>query len=256
MNTIKQTVEQMLDLAKSTLSTRRELAQTKQQLEQSRRFLELATQHYDQLNKQNRKLSKRNDKLSNRLSEVRRQLRNVARAYVLCRVPKRSMCAEIGVHEGEFSEQILNTVDPEKLHLIDPWKQGDGLFGKQAARDQAILDERYAKVTERFAEEIEASRVRIHRNLSSEIVGEFDDSYFDWIYVDGNHLYEYVKQDLELYFPKVKNGGYLTGDDYGVSGLWDNGVQQAVNEFCRQRPECTLEVHGSQFIIRKETQSD
>ena len=123
MNTIRQTLEQMLDLAKSVLSTRRGSTRTRQQLELSRRYLELATQQYDHLWKQSRKLSKRNDKLSNRISEVRHQLRHVARAYLLCRMPERSVCAEIGVHEGEFSAQILDTVDPEKLHLIDPWKQ-------------------------------------------------------------------------------------------------------------------------------------
>ena len=43
-------------------------------------------------------------------------------------------------------------------------------------------------------------------------------TYFDWIYIDGNHTYEYVKQDLEGYRPKVKPGGYMAGDDYGTKG--------------------------------------
>jgi hypothetical protein len=43
-----------------------------------------------------------------------------AREYVLLRMPKESGCAEIGVHEGAFSKQILDTVQPSRLHLIDP----------------------------------------------------------------------------------------------------------------------------------------
>jgi methyltransferase family protein len=37
--------------------------------------------------------------------------------------------------------------------------------------------------------------------------------YFDWIYVDGDHQYEAVKKGLESYLPKVKPGGFITGDD-------------------------------------------
>lgn len=155
------------------------------------------------------------------------------------------------MHEGEFSKRILSVVKPERLHLIDPWIKGEGLFGNQAVSEQAVVDARYARVREQFAEEIATDQVRIHRNLSDEISDEFEDSYFDWIYIDGNHLYEYVKQDLELYYPKVKDGGYLTGDDYGIEGWWENGIQKAVDEFVSQSPELILEVKGTQFIIRK-----
>ena len=44
------------------------------------------------------------------------------REWLLKRLPKRSVCAEIGVYEGRFSELILRIARPRKLHLIDPWK--------------------------------------------------------------------------------------------------------------------------------------
>lgn len=217
--------------------TRQQLTQTKQQLTQSRRYLKQAARHYDRLESQNTQLGI--------------QFMQMGRDYLLCMLPKGSVCAEIGVHEGEFSRRIFDTVEPKRLHLIDPWKKGEGLFGQQAAREQATLDRRYAKVEQMFAEELAASRVQIHRNLSSEIHDDFEDSYFDWIYIDGNHAYEYVKQDLELYYPKVKAGGYMAGDDYGIVGFWDNGVQRAVDEFVSRKPELTLQVKASQFIIQK-----
>ena len=57
---------------------------------------------------------------------MKQQLKRMARDYLLCNMPKHSICAEIGVHEGEFSRRIVDTVEPERLHLIDPWKQGEG----------------------------------------------------------------------------------------------------------------------------------
>lgn len=172
-------------------------------------------------------------------------------------MPKRSICAEIGVHEGVFSEQILRIVQPRRLHLVDPWRHEEGnryreaRYGGLGPAGQAVLDERYKRVRVKFDEEIRNGQVRIHRATSGSIYRDFEDHYFDWIYVDGNHLYEFVVQDLELYFPKVKPGGYLTGDDYGSSGWWENGVQRAVDEFARSKPGLTLRVDGTQFIIEK-----
>lgn len=39
----------------------------------------------------------------------------------------------------------------------------------------------------------------------------------DFVYIDGNHEYAFVKKDIELYYPKVKIGGIIGGDDYFLS---------------------------------------
>jgi hypothetical protein len=173
-------------------------------------------------------------------------------------MPQRSICAEIGVHEGDFSKEILCSVKPVKLHLIDPWEYLKGeeyqeaWYGGKASDGQATMDRRFLSVRDRFSKEIDKWQVVIHRRYSAEVASEFSDGYFDWIYIDGNHLYEYVKQDLELYYSKIKVGGYITGDDYGCDGWWGNGVQKAVDEFVRRRDGLSLEVIGNQFIVRKE----
>jgi len=233
-----------LAFARSAGSAKKELEETKRELERTRRELKKTNRRLVQAGRSNERMVERRKRTSH-------QIKDIARDYLLCKVPNGSVCAEIGVHEGDFSEKILEAVHPERLHLIDPWRKGEGLFGKQAVDEQAAVEERYAKVKERFAEELAAGRVQIHRALSNEIADEFEDSSFDLVYVDGNHLYEYVKQDLELYYPKVKTGGHLAGDDYGIRGYWDNGIQKAVDEFVAEHPEAALEVKGSQFIIRK-----
>jgi hypothetical protein len=175
----------------------------------------------------------------------------------LYRMSKQSVCAEIGVHEGEFSEQILSLFAPRRLHLVDPWKHEEGgryqesRYGGLGSAGQAVMDRRYEKVLEEFDEEIRSGQVRVHRALSSSIYDDFEDHYFDWLYLDGNHLYEFVKRDLELYYPKVKPGGCIAGDDYGARGWWENGVQRAVDEFVQHKPGLTLRVHGTQFVIEK-----
>jgi len=180
------------------------------------------------------------------------------RERVLAKMPRKSICAEIGVHEGDFSDEILCCVKPVRLHLIDPWKYAKGQeyreawYGGKASEGQATLDSRFCLVQSRFRKEIGCGKVVLHRDYSSNVVGEFGEGYFDWIYIDGNHLYEYVRRDIELYYPKVKAGGYITGDDYGDEGWWFNGVQKAVDEYVGQRPGITFEVIGNQFIITKQ----
>jgi hypothetical protein len=54
-----------------------------------------------------------------------------------------------------------------------------------------------------------------------------DDNSVDFIYIDANHEYESVKNDIQIWIPKMKKGSIMTGDDY--SNSW-TGVMSAVDE--------------------------
>ena len=55
----------------------------------------------------------------------------------------------------------------------------------------------------------------------------YDNNYFDIVYIDASHEYEFVIEDINHWIPKVKQGGVICGDDY-VQG-W-SGVIKAVDE--------------------------
>ena len=118
------------------------------------------------------------------------------------------------------------------------------------AGSQAEMGAKYDKVRHRFENEIQSDRVLLHRVTSEVAAGQFPDHYFDWLYLDGNHLYEFVRADLHNFWPKVKPGGYITGDDYGIAGWWGGGVTKAVDEFVRPC-NLDLEIEFTQFIVRK-----
>jgi hypothetical protein len=179
------------------------------------------------------------------------------RAFLIEMLPKNSIGAEVGVHKGDFSAQLLQWVNPKELHLIDPWKHEESgaykeaWYGGKAQGGQAEMDDRYQSVCARFGRDIRRGRVRIHRGYSTDILNKFPDEYFDWIYIDGNHLYEFVKQDLALSFKKTRPSGYITGDDYTSGGWWQGGVKRAVDEFVREKPIKLVEIRNGQFIIKK-----
>jgi hypothetical protein len=61
---------------------------------------------------------------------------------------------------------------------------------------------------------------------------KFADESLDVVFIDLTHTYEAVKEDIALWLPKVKKGGYLAGDDYHENWL---GVIQAVDELLPSR---------------------
>jgi hypothetical protein len=150
--------------------------------------------------------------------------------------PKHGVGAEIGVQKGHFSAQLLRLARPTRLHLIDPWMQTRG-------------EEFYDGVCRRFATKIERGTVIIHRARSADVAGALED--LDWVYIDGNHEYQAVKEDLAAYNAIVKPGGTIAGDDYGMSSYaWGDGVREAVDEFVNAHGY-HLTLKGNQFIITK-----
>jgi hypothetical protein len=172
--------------------------------------------------------------LGDRLRQARHRQE---RARLLRRLPKRSVGVEIGVWAGDLSAAILRAVRPTRLHLLDPWafapdeRYEQAWYGGARAGSQVEMDQVYERVLQRFDTEIADGAVVIHRSTSAEAAAEFEDASLDWVYVDGNHLYEYVQTDLALFAPKVRPGGLLAGDDYGAAGWWDDGVRRAVDRF-------------------------
>ena len=77
--------------------------------------------------------------------------------------------------------------------------------------------------------------MKIHRKLSTEAVSDFEDNYFDWIYLDTDHSYELTSVELLKYAAKAKQNGVISGHDYSMGNWVESyryGVIEAVHEFC------------------------
>jgi len=174
------------------------------------------------------------------------------RLLLLEKMPKGAVCSEVGVWKGDFSDRILSITSPKKLHLIDPWEFQsefpERMYGGSVAKNQNDMDAIYQGVIKRFSNR---PNVVFNRGKSKKIISEFKDNYFDWVYIDGNHYYEYVLNDLNYCLQKVKPGGFITGDDYTWGEKYCFPVKQAVLDFIRENDlERNLKVLGSQFIIK------
>ncbi|HWB64670.1 MAG TPA: class I SAM-dependent methyltransferase [Chitinophagales bacterium] len=169
------------------------------------------------------------------------------REQLLQHLPHNGVVAEAGVYRGDFSEQILAITQPAKLHLINNWGLTD-MAGNE-------ID----FVKQRFAGSIANNKVVLHNGTSVNMLAQFGDAYFDWVYLDTDHSYANTRAELELLALKVKQQGIIAGHDYTHSSYKSNlkyGVIEAVNEFCLHRRWeflfLTFETYGHySFAIRK-----
>jgi len=166
-------------------------------------------------------------------------------------MPTDAVCAEIGVFNGDFSQKIIDVTKPKMLYLIDSWNLDLSSDPSVVKRNQQFYNEKYEKVQKRFQNEIKAGQVFIKRDLSEKVLVGFKNDYFDWVYVDGNHQYDFVKKDLELVFQKVKSGGFITGDDYGREESWhEENVTKAVDDFISLGHVKPIKIKNHEFILQ------
>jgi predicted O-methyltransferase YrrM len=113
---------------------------------------------------------------------------------------------EIGVYLGMHAEYLLHFLDIKKLFLVDPYEEyGDKL------RAQQDWNEIYEWISGIFSDR---DNVQMIRMRSEHACNLFRDNSLDFVYIDGDHSYNNVFNDLGLYWNKVKPGGVLCGHDF------------------------------------------
>ena len=144
------------------------------------------------------------------------------RSELLHLLPKYGVVAELGVASGNFSSEILNICNPKKLYLVDTWSPNS---------TEGTMQE----VEEKFKNQINNRSVVILNSSSLNVVKQFNDVTFDWIYIDTDHSYKTTISELRLWASKIKDTGIIAGHDYDM-GSWVHGykygVIEAVNQFC------------------------
>ena len=130
---------------------------------------------------------------------------------------------EIGSFIGEstviFAEHFkhVNAVDP---FLAD--------YDPQDPTSNFNFDEVFEEFQDRIEEK--KDKVTIYKMYSCDAVVSLKDDTYDFVYIDGLHTYEGVKEDIINYLPLVKKGGVIGGHDYGTPHTHLLGVTKAVDE--------------------------
>jgi predicted O-methyltransferase YrrM len=133
-----------------------------------------------------------------------------------------------------------------KLFAIDPWQ--DYADYPEYKNEQEIIFETYKKNIENSEFKDKITTIRGYSNFE---LLNFDDNYFDIIYIDGNHEPEYVLEDAVLSIRKLKSGGYIIFDDYGWGGpdLTKRGIDAFIHAYYKKIS--LIGMQNSQVFVRK-----
>lgn len=125
---------------------------------------------------------------------------------------------EVGVQYGHNAKVILDMLSINKLYLVDPYSNYNSI---DINRDDFDVVKKIAhKKLRRYKD-----RIVWLEDLSENCISKIPDM-LDFVYIDGNHSYEFVKKDIGLFYPKLRIGGVLCGHDFDRKG-----VAKAVTEF-------------------------
>ena len=120
--------------------------------------------------------------------------------------------AEIGVYRGDFAARVLGACPSiTRYYMIDPWRHLED-WNKPANKADDTF-EGYFQETMRKTEPHEAKRV-VLRGRTLDVIDQIGDGELDYAYIDGDHTLRGITTDLMRVYPKVRDGGWIGGDDF------------------------------------------
>jgi hypothetical protein len=141
--------------------------------------------------------------------------------------------AEVGVHRGELSHKLFKLIPRLKLYMIDIWSEE--AYPEQDATSASEKGQKKYKFQwqdnmNAAKKAVKGRKAKVIRSDSLSAVEKFPDSHFTFVFIDADHSYKAVKEDISIWLPKVRKGGYICGHDYELTERRKFGVRDAVDE--------------------------
>jgi hypothetical protein len=145
--------------------------------------------------------------------------------FLISEMPDNGIFVECGAWQGKSSAYLCDKSNNRfSIFIVDHW---EGSKNEENVHKLAKETNLYLKFLENMGDR-KFFPLKMESKRASEC---FNDNSCDIVYIDMGHTYKEVKRDIELWLPKVKSGGYISGHDYIEYNDIDWGVVRAVDEF-------------------------
>lgn len=129
--------------------------------------------------------------------------------------------AEVGVYKGDLAAALLRQCGLiEAYSMLDPWRNLQD-WNKPANVEDDVFAGYLRETLEKT--EFAAGKRIILRGQTTEIVDKIPDGDLDFAYIDGDHTLRGITIDLIRLLPKVRDGGWIGGDDFSRS-IWQHAT--------------------------------
>lgn len=116
---------------------------------------------------------------------------------------------EIGVRTGKYSKVLCDENKDLHLYSVDPY-----IMGYEDVRAQQIGMEKQERFYQEAKKMLSPYNCELIRKESLDAVKDFEYESLDFVYIDGNHQFDYVMCDIIEWAKRVKKGGIVAGHDY------------------------------------------
>jgi predicted O-methyltransferase YrrM len=138
--------------------------------------------------------------------------------------PPAAWC-EIGSWQGRSATAVAAALPPHsRLQLVDNFT---GPTTREAPKKADVRRQLQASIVN-MQKRSPTLRVDLAIGFSAQVAPSFPDGSFDVIFIDGDHAYAAVVDDIRFWTPKLKPNGLLCGHDFTNKC----GVEPAVRELC------------------------
>ena len=160
---------------------------------------------------------------------LKKKPKNFLEIGVFHGVTARNVCELLNfVHKGEFNYIGIDLFDEKKnneiipnINFTNPFKK---IYFKYILRENPYTKESVENLLAKFK-----SKIKLIKGDTNEILETIDLKNIDYVFLDGGHNYETVKNDLNFCKKILSNNGTVLCDDYNLS--YAPGVKKAVDEF-------------------------
>ena len=128
--------------------------------------------------------------------------------------------AEIGVCDGRYSEILCQKIKGLKLYCIDLWNKYEDNWGSKEYHNKAYNEAK---------EKLSKYNTEIIRKKSIEASFEIPDNSLDFVFIDGDHHFDFVMTDIIIWSRKVRKGGIVALHDFTF--FHNSGIVEAVNKY-------------------------
>jgi hypothetical protein len=118
---------------------------------------------------------------------------------------------EVGVLDGTYSEVLCKDIPNLKLYSVDKWAVYPIYHNR---RKQYHYDAAYGQALEKLKP---YPNCQIIKEWSMDAVKQFEDNSLDFVFIDANHDFEHITEDIAEWGKKVRIGGIISGHDFGDS---------------------------------------